>query len=144
MGSDRDLVCRWLEWVLAEADQTPADLARAIGVSHSTISRFLKPDAKHTLGLRTVAAICRATGLPGPSSVAPGAAPPPAATEDSAISPNRGRVARRKRLLAAFDRLSDSGQEAALHIFLGWTHALYPPDQKSTPREEGGRRGVGQ
>lgn len=67
MDELQESVRAWLTDVLRQTGKTPSALARAIGTSTSTLTRYLnQPDHKHVLSTRTIDAITRVTGLPGP------------------------------------------------------------------------------
>ncbi len=69
-----DWALDYVRHVLKETGWSPAELARRVGVSHSTINRPLNtPDWPHALSRRTLAGIAKASGLdPAPFADAAG------------------------------------------------------------------------
>ena len=70
----RALVQRMMD----ETGLTPTALARRAGVVPSTVTRFMSGGAKHTLGLRSLAKLSAASGIPvpmGAAGLAPGSVP---------------------------------------------------------------------
>lgn len=68
MSELQDSVRTWLRAVLDETGLSASALARQIGTSTTTLTRALNdPNSKHVLSMRTIDAISRATGKPGPN-----------------------------------------------------------------------------
>lgn len=69
MSDLQDSVRAWLRSVLDQTGMTASALARQIGTSTTTLTRVLNDAAaKHVLSMRTIDAIVRSTGLPGPAA----------------------------------------------------------------------------
>jgi transcriptional regulator with XRE-family HTH domain len=129
--SVRDLV----ERMLAASELDPTGLARAAGLSASTLTRFLNSPVKHTLSARTLQKLSKASGV----EVKLGG------LHDDP---------RRTRILASFERLPDAGKTAldahALLLVSATTGEVFrkprkgavpsPPKGPSTPRPIPGGR----
>jgi hypothetical protein len=92
MSDLQDSVRAWLRGVLDETGLSASALARQIGTT--TLTRVLNDAAaKHVLSTRTIDAIVRSTGLPGPGSPATSAARMPEGEIDGLpLNPQTGDV----------------------------------------------------
>lgn len=65
----------WVEQALAKTGETASGLARKAGLATTTLTRFLADDGSPMLGLRSIAKIAHAAGMPPPFALPAGAAP---------------------------------------------------------------------
>lgn len=151
MGTERQLVREFVERAATALDTDYTGLARAAGLSPSTITRFMKnPDAP-ILTTRTLGKIAQAANLPLPGGAVGSIPDQMRLAALRAVAAALGvdisaanLTGRQREWLAAIERIPATIENQALELLRGMADASSSPEEEGHPSKSSRRRRAGE